>query len=280
MKFYSAFRAEMVKLISRPRTYIGFGAFLALEILILSLLHLPRIHGSVEKIIHRQGLPVGEYFSGLTIAFTILSFTIFFLGSLYLALVAGDIVAKEAEDGTLRMVLCRPISRLTFLGAKVAACMIYTMALIFFIAITALLFGLLDRGWGPLFVFAPAERVLAFYGPWDGLVRYAEAVCILSLTIQSVSAVGFMFSCFPIKPAAASILTLTFFFVDWVLREIPWFESIHEYFLSRHMTVWIQVFSSPMPREDIMSSLIFLFGANITFLAIGTIVFLRRDFKN
>ena len=35
--------------------------------------------------------------------------TVFLLGGLYLALVvAGDVMSKEVEDGTMRMILCRP----------------------------------------------------------------------------------------------------------------------------------------------------------------------------
>ena len=35
----------------------------------------------------------------------------FLLGGLFLALVSGDVVSKEVEDGTMRMMLCLPASR-------------------------------------------------------------------------------------------------------------------------------------------------------------------------
>ena len=44
--------------------------------------------------------------------------TVLLIGTLFVALVAGDIVAKEVEDGTLRVLPCQPISRLRVLTVK------------------------------------------------------------------------------------------------------------------------------------------------------------------
>jgi ABC-2 type transport system permease protein len=109
--FMLQLRGELRKLFARKRTYIGFGAFLLIELLVLGLLQLPRVQGSFRKMIERAGYGFEDYFSGLTLAFLILTWTIFFLGALYLSLVAGDVVSKEVEDGTMRMILCRPVSR-------------------------------------------------------------------------------------------------------------------------------------------------------------------------
>ena len=44
--------------------------------------------------------------------------SVLLLGAIYLALVAGDIVAKENEDGHYRLLLVRPISRVPGTGVK------------------------------------------------------------------------------------------------------------------------------------------------------------------
>ncbi len=36
-------------------------------------------------------------------------FTMFFLATIFVSLVSGDILAKETEDGNLRLILARPI---------------------------------------------------------------------------------------------------------------------------------------------------------------------------
>lgn len=271
---------ELLKLVARKRSHIGFGAFLALEIAFLALLHLPRVRAGIEKLLSRNGLSVEQYFSGTTVAVMIVALTIVFLGALFIALVAGDIVAKEAEDGTLRMLLCRPMSRLELLAAKVMACATYSCALILFIGVSALAMGLAYRGWGSLFVFSPAEGVFAFHPPWPGLWRYALAVAALAFTAQTFTAVGFMLSCFNMKPAAATILTLSACFIDTLLRMTPYFESIQEWFLSYHIVVWIHMFEPHVPWARFAEAIVFLVAWDITFVAIGIAHFLRRDIRS
>ena len=59
--------------------------------------------------------------------------------------VAGDLVAKEVEEGTIRLVLARPVSRMRVFGLKVLAGVIHTFVLMTFIGATGLLAGVLYR---------------------------------------------------------------------------------------------------------------------------------------
>ena len=52
-----------------------------------------------------------------------------FVGAIAIVTVAADLVAREAEDGTLRMTFCRPVSRTSVLAQKLLACLSYTVAL-------------------------------------------------------------------------------------------------------------------------------------------------------
>src|SRR5580658_5329427 len=107
------FRFELLKMFARKRTYIGFGVFLAMEVLTLFMLNLPRPKAHIRHLLDQSGYGAFDfYYSGSTLALMVLHWTAPILGSLYLALVAGDLVAKEIEEGTMRMVLCRPVSRL------------------------------------------------------------------------------------------------------------------------------------------------------------------------
>jgi hypothetical protein len=75
--FLLQLRGELRKLFGRKRTYIGFGAFLLIEILILILLQLPKVQRSFRHMIERSGYIFEDYFSGTTLAFEILRWTIF-----------------------------------------------------------------------------------------------------------------------------------------------------------------------------------------------------------
>ena len=273
-------RGELLKLFARKRTYIGFGAFLVVEIALLVLLKLPRVQGFMRRTIEQTGYAADQYLSGLTLAFAILLWAVFLLGALYLALIAGDLVSKEVEDGTLRLTLCRPVSRWRVLSLKIVSAIIYTVVLVLFIGVTALLAGLIYGGAGGLFVFAPQEKLFALYDFWPGLLRYAAGLVLLAASLLTITALGFFFSCLNMKPAAATILTLSVFFADTIVKNIPYLESIRDWFLTARMAAWIHVFEPRVPWESMIESYAWLFALNATLVVVAWIAFERRDFKS
>jgi ABC-2 type transport system permease protein len=116
------------------------------------------------------------------------------------------------------------------------------------------------------------------FGP--GLVRYLAALPLLGLSLLTVSAIGFMFSCFNMKPAAATILTLSILFVDLILSAFPYFESFRPYFFSQRMGVWMDIFRTPIPVWQMVEDYVWLFAINATLLAIAVVNFQTRDFKS
>ena len=280
MLFLQQFSGELLKLFARKRTYIGFGAFLGVELLMLFLLNLERVRKGIARVIEEAGYPAEAYLSGLTLAFLVLLSSVFLLGSLYLALIAGDVVGKEVEDGTLRMMLCRPVSRSRILLLKLGAVIVYSLVLTWFVAITALALGLLHSGAGGLFVFAPMEKVFALYEFWPGLIRYTIGVGLLSVSLLTIPAVGFFLSCLDMKPAAATIGTLSFLFMDSILKNIPFFESLKPWFITSHMATWVHVFEYWIPWERMAEDYAWLFALNATLVVLAHAVFQRRDFKS
>jgi ABC-2 type transport system permease protein len=277
--FFRQLVAELTKLFARKRTYIGFGAFLLIEVLVLGLLQLPRVQRAFRFFIEANGYEFAQYYSGLTLAFIILSATILILGSLYLALVSGDVVSKEVEDGTMRMMLCRPVSRLRILLVKYLACVIYTFALIWFIGLTALAVGILRQGTGGLFVWAPLEQIFALYDSKPGLQRYLGAVFFMGMSLTTISSFGFMLSCCRMKPAAATIVTLSIAFIDMVFRSIEQFASIREFLITTHMATWINVYKTPVPVWLMVEDYAYLLGADATLFIVGALIFMQRDLK-
>jgi ABC-2 type transport system permease protein len=269
---------------ARKRTWMGFVAFFALELLLLILFRTKGATFLIQKDFNRNagglGLMFEDYFRGLTMAFMIMAWTVVLLGSIYLALVAGDVVSKEVEDGTMRMTLCRPVSRFRVLLIKYLACVVYTFCLVFFIGGTALLTGIAWKGLGGLFAFVPEEKLLILFPQSEGLPRYFMSVGLFSCSLLTISTLAFLFSCFNAKPAAATVMTMTIFLTDRILSFIPAFESYRHWLMSTHMTTWSNVFRDPIPWDRIVADYLYLFGLNGTFLIIGFAVFSRRDFKS
>jgi ABC-2 type transport system permease protein len=273
---------EIWKLFARQRTYFGFAAFLGIEILILELLHLPGSRHMFNHPLRQYGidLNLSHYMGGLTAAYLMVSQTVMVLGSIYIALVCGDIVSKEVEDGTMRMILSRPVTRVRILLLKYATCIIYTWVLVLFIVGSSLGIGMLDRGVGGLIVWSSVENIFGYFEPGEGFYRFVIATGLLCLVTLTLSTIGFMFSCFDMKPASATVLTLTVYFIDNVLGNVPFFEDLHKYFLSRNMNVWLRAFQDNIPWPQIWNSIFYLATFNLIFLALGAVYFYRRDFKS
>lgn len=279
--FFRQWQGELLKLFARRRTFIGFGAFLLLEAVILTVFRLRGGENFFERMISRQGQSFEQYYSALTLALFILGLSVMLLGSIYLALVAGDIVAKENEDGHYRLLLVRPISRVRLLFIKYLTCIGYTIILVQFIAWTAFLLGLSIRGWGGgFFAMIPESGIMEFYDWGPGLERYAVASVFLALGMTTMSSIAFFLSCFPIKPAAATIAALSYFLIDRILRETGFMESYDQFLLTKHIMSWARLLVVDIPWPLILRDFTVLAAVNASLFIVGAAVFESRDLKS
>ena len=272
---------ELVKMSARKRTYIGFAAFLALEMGLVWILNTPPAVRHFKRLVESGGFDFSDYWSMLSLGLLIISWTVFLLGGIYLALVMGDIVAKETEEGSFRLLMSRPVSRLRILALKYCAGTLYTFALIFFIGLTSLGAGMLNRGWGGgMFVWAPEQGVFEMHSFADGLARYLGSLPLLALSTLSTASIAFMFSCFKIKPATAAILAVTVSIVDMILLALPFDTGYRAYSLINHMAVYMKFFADPIPWPELVKQYAFLLGVNATCFIVGWLSFQSRDFKS
>ena len=282
MLFLQQLHGELHKLFARPRTWMGYGAFVIMEALILVVYKLPRSQNYMHSMLERNGLEFGTYYSSLTITFTIMLLSMFLLGSIYFALVAGDIVAKENEDGNLRLVFARPISRLRLLLVKYTAVSLYTFSFVFFVGVSGYAMAVAAVGWeGGLFVMEPKMKVFAAYPDWwQGAGRLALSAAGIGISMITLSSIAFMFSCFKIKPAAATIITLTILFVDMILQSFPFFKPYESYFITWRMSAWVFMMEQSISWPKIVESYAFLEGLNVSLFTLGWLSFQTRDFKS
>ena len=114
------YRWELRKLIAQKRTFIGIGAAVIVPLIFVVAL-LADSEGGPE------GVPFGNYVrdSGLAIPLVSLFFGAIWLLPLLTALVAGDIVAAEDHNGTLKTILTRSVERWQIFAAKVLAALTY-----------------------------------------------------------------------------------------------------------------------------------------------------------
>src|SRR5262245_317666 len=272
-------RNELWKLFGKKRTYIGFGAFVLAQLAMLTAFRLTNWQREMERQLAGNGYLAENFVSALTVSLLMLFPQVVLLMPLYTALVGGDLVAKEAEDGTLRLILCRPISRFQLLFVKWVAGIIFCAVLVIVLGGTALGLARCWFPWKDMFVFAPG-LVFTTMTAQDAWPLYVFSLLFMTVNAFVVLSQAFMFSCFNMKPAAATILALSFLFINLVMEGIPFFEKYHEYLLPYHFRIWIYVFVHPTPWERIAGSLSVLFAYIITTFLIGAAAFQARDIKS
>ncbi len=279
--FFYQLRNELWKLFGKKRTYIGFGAFLIAQNAMLIPFHFSHWRQQTARLLEGNGYPAEAYIGALTVAVIMLLPQIMLLIPLYTCLVGGDMVAKEAEDGTLRMILSRPVARVRLLWVKWLAGVIFCVLLVATLGVMAVLFARIWFSWQGLFVFVPGPvHVFAVMSASDGLWHYAAAHLVLALNACTMFSIAFMFSCFNMKPAAATILALSYLLVNVVMENLPFFEEYKEFFLTYHFQSWLLVFNDPLNWPRLLESGCVIVAANITVFIVGAMGFHVRDIKS
>ena len=131
---------ELRKLAAQKRTYIGLGCAVLVPLIFVASL----LAGDGGP----DGVPYGDYVreSGLAIPLVGLYFGAFWFFPLITALVAGDIVASEDGNGTLKTILTRSVDRWQIFAGKVLAAFTYAFAaLVLFVGVGVAVGGLF---WG------------------------------------------------------------------------------------------------------------------------------------
>lgn len=279
--FYLQLKNELWKLFGKKRTYIGFATFLLAQNAMLLGFHFGNWQRYSERILEGNGYLAMEYISALSVALVMLFPQILLLMPLYACLVGGDMVAKEAEDGTLRMILCRPVSRVRLLLIKWCAGIIFSIVLVVALGAMALVFARFWFPWKGMFVIIPdPERVFAVLTAGEGLKLYACSHLLLALNATTMMTLAFAFGCLNVKPAAATVLGISFLLLNLVIENIPFFAEYREFMLLHHFRAWVVVFANPIDWARIFESLCVLIGFNLTCFIAGATVFQVRDFKS
>jgi len=276
--FVRQLRWELRKLWRRPRTYVGFAVAVGFELVMMALLRLPMVQDPFLRRVWRlhQQLGVRAPFSALSNAVEVAGQTMLFVGVVAIATVAADSVAREVEDGTLRMAFCRPVSRTSVLAQKVLACVSFALALTAFVAVTALAIGLLFEPPGQLVVVSARESVLGVYELGPGLARYAMAIPLLAVSMSSIALVGLALSCFRIRATTAAMVTIMVLFADWVVHTHSALAPVSPYTLTTRLVSWRQVFNQELPLLRLERNYGELALLDVALLLVAWLAFRRR----
>jgi ABC-2 type transport system permease protein len=183
---------ELYKIFSKPRTYIGFGAIIVIVLAIEFgiLFEGDMMVGMIMQNIRERFIFEGNIINQYLVAYVILN-TLWIHVPILVALVTGDLLAGEANSGTFRLILTRPISRVQLVLSKFIAGWIYSILLVVVMALLSIGLGQILFGPGDLVVITNKVNI---FSSGDVLWRFAGAYAYGILSMTTVTALSFLLS--------------------------------------------------------------------------------------
>ena len=289
---WTLLRIELFKIFRRPRTYIPFAAIAAMILIIqLGLKFDGRsyLELMMSSLSDSFIIPYGMIMNGYLVAFVILN-TLLIQVPLLVALVAGDIIAGEANMGTLRLLVIRPVSRTRLLLVKFYASVIYTVLLLVWMALLALFLSMLLFGTNDMMI--ARNTVMEQIKSSDVLWRYIAAFGYATVALSTVAALAFLLSVFAENSIGPIVSTISIVIVLTILSEmrIPLYDNtVKPWLFTSHMLAWKGFFYSrsdgqgsaiPGSVENfpaILRSLGILLGYIVVFVTTAIVAFKKKD---
>jgi ABC-2 type transport system permease protein len=196
---------------------------------------------------------------------------------LLIALIAGDAIAGEAAMGTLRLLVAKPVSRTTLLLAKFGATVVYTLALLLFMALLSLFGSMLLFGTGDMMVFK--SSVFLILEGSDVLWRYVGAFGFAALAMTTVAALAFLLSVFAENSIGPIIATMSVVILFTILTtmDIPFFNVLKPYLFTNHMLNWKGFFEKPVDTSEVAKSATVLAAHIVVFVSLAVFIFCKKD---
>jgi ABC-2 type transport system permease protein len=262
----ATYRWEILKLLAQKRTYLGLGAAMLVPLIFVLVL--------VFKPGGPNDIPLGRYIrqTGLATPFVVLFFMSIWAFPLITALVAGDIVAAESHNGTLKTILTRSRDRGEIYAAKVLAALTYTFLVVVAMALVGLIAASIEWGFHPLTSLSGTT-----VSTWHGLGLLGATVAIYVWPMAGIAAFGLMLSTVTRNSAAAVVGTLMWALLMQLLGVLPGTEPIRPYLLGTQFDAWHGFLRTPADWTPIVRALwvcALYVGVPLT---AGYLVFLRRD---
>jgi ABC-2 type transport system permease protein len=261
-------RWELRKLRSQKRTYLGLSIGIVFPVLFVVVQVLRGHHGHDEGNIFFSEVTQ----SGLATPVLTLLLQSAFLLPLAASLVAGDIVAAEDNNGTLKTILTRSVDRGQVFAAKALATATYATLAVFISAVTATAAGV--SAWGFRHITTFSGSVVS--APKGLLLIFAANACYL-IPLFAVASLGLLLSTATKNSAAAVVGALSVTLLLALITLIPGVEDIRQYLLTTEYSSWHGLLRTPTDWAPIWHSLWVCALYAAPALIAAYLIFLRRD---
>jgi ABC-2 type transport system permease protein len=268
-------RVELSKLARRPRTWV--------TILLLNLLPTTfAVFLDVTKDAPRPGqgpaflsavLANGSLFSVAALAIVLPLFL-----PVAVAVVAADSIAGEAQSGTLRYLLVRPVGRLRMLLAKQVAVTVFVLITVIIVSAVGFFVGRALLGGQPV---TATTSVISVSGSalsaGQIALRTVLAIAYVGLSMLGVAAMAMLLSTMTDSPLSAAMGTLAFLVGSSLLLTLDAARAVRPYLPTRYWLSFIDLFRDPILWRNVERGVGVQLVYVVVFLTIAWANFATKD---
>ena len=266
---------ELYKLFTRARTWISVLLICALPLLVavfVAVTHLAPPPGQGSAFLSAV-LTDGKLYPAAALALVLPVFL-----PVSVAVVAGESIAGEAANGTLRYLLVRPVGRTRLLVAKLLSTTTFVLFAVIAVTVTSYLIGVFLLGPGaPAAVAQPGGSVTGPGGSVSGgaptagvqagssitslsgapltllqlVERVTWALAFITVSMLGVAAIALFLSTVADSALGAAIGALAVLVASEVLVTLNSASVIQPYLPTRYWLAWIDFFRQPIFWRDI-----------------------------
>ncbi len=272
-------RVELVKLLRSRRTWVTIAMIDALPSLVAVLLALTAIgpRPGTGPAFLSAVLTDGTLFPLAALAIVLPLFL-----PIAVALTAGEAVAGEAQQGTLRYLLVRPVGRLHLLVAKLVAAMAFVVLTIVVVAVTAYVLGVLLLGNGEV---TAGSAVVPGGTSVSGtslttpelVVRTLLALAYAILCMLGVASIALFLSTVADSPLGAALGTMAVLVASTLLFTLDAADVVRDVLPTRYWLAFVDLFRDPVLWRDVVRGVLLQLAYVVVFFGAAWANFATKD---
>jgi ABC-2 type transport system permease protein len=264
------YRVEIAKAFHRWRTWLLAAAIGAIPVLIVIAIRLSPPQPQEAQDAPAFLLQIST--SGLYAALTGLAVVQPFFLPLAAGLFAGDAVAGEAQAGTLRYLLLRPVRRTRLVLAKYASAMSLLGCMVIATIVSGIVAGAIVFGLEPMPTLSGTTL-----GVGAGVLRIIGSGAYMVLAMSGIASIGLWISTRTDSGPGAAVATIVIAIASQIMGQITSLRVIHPYLPTNGWLGFTGLFRFPVDWSDMRSGIAVSAVYTLVFLALALIGFRRRD---
>lgn len=191
---------------------------------------------------------------------------------LTLAVVAGDSIAGEASQGTLRYLLTAPVPRGGLLLVKYAVIVVFCAAAVLVLAVAGVLVGLVLFGVQPAVLLSGDTLGLG-----ESYARIALIAAYAAVSLLGLGAIGLFFSTLSDVPVGVMAAIAVLAVAAQIAGSLPQLGWLHPWLFTEHWTGFVDLLRQPVLWDSFVDNAVLQAGYVLVFGALAYGRFATKD---